>query len=279
MVDTYADWLDGPFQWPPLDRTAMGSCPSGEASIRILTSAFVTLRDHLRNPRPVPKYDHQRVNATFPVFHRHNFSADPSGPVNATDAMVATYNPLVGLFAGLIKTLLTGVIGIDMSYIIGFFTGGLNPDDNGMTIATLAKSMLKCDFKSVIDCQKKRVNTLSGALAVCLLMAILYISFGAMTALVLSGVGILPLILWYVYGYSPTCIPMVPECAVQDVLDSVGWLIPIQLTWPAALQRIPGCALNPDIPYRDCFIPCAADPFRYARLTTPPSLSLLLLLL
>lgn len=261
MVDTYADWLDGPFQWPPLDRTAMGSCPSAEAAKSIITGAFVALRDHFRNPKPFPKYEHQRINSTFPSIHEHNFSADP-GWDNGTSSIAKTSNPIVSITAGLVKTLLTDVFGISMAHVVGFFTGGFDTGDDDLTMAKFAKTWLSCDFQSVVDCQKKRVNAITGAMAVILILALLYIAFGSIAAFVLGSVGILPMVLWYVYGYSPACIPMVPECVLQDVLEGASWLLPVQLTWPASLQKIPGCALDPNVPYKDCFIPCSAEPFR-----------------
>jgi hypothetical protein len=59
------------------------------------------------------------------------------------------------------------------------------------------------------------------------------------------------------------CVPMIPECAVADFLNVMKWLVPVQLTWPAALQKVPNCAFNQSVPFPDCFISCASAPYRY----------------
>ena len=66
------NWLDGPYQWPPIDRTLLGTCPTGVSIVKIITRAFGALGDHIMNPKPVPVFAHQRMNASFPSIHRYN---------------------------------------------------------------------------------------------------------------------------------------------------------------------------------------------------------------
>lgn len=256
-VDGYIEWLNGE-DWPPFNRQDLGSCPSGAAVAKLLVGAFEILKDQMMNPPPVANFSGQKVNATFPSFHWYNGTI---GTQEDTGRILYTPPSIVSMVMGGFKSFIVDILGIDIRYVIGFFTGKLT--DDGLTLIKTAKGILKCDYKSVMDCQSKRSNFFTGALGVLLLLTLLYMSLGSMGALVLGGLGVVPLILWYVYGYSPSCLPMIPVCAVTDLLDTITWLIPIQLEWPSMLQKVPGCAMNESIPYQDCFIPCSDPPFRY----------------
>ena len=261
MLASYEDWLDGT-QWPPLDRTAMGTCPSGVAVANILTGAFLSLKNQLIDPKPFPNFEHQRVNATFPTFHRYNGSIGGGGgdtPALSTISLASITSMLMDSF----KYVMVSVFGIDIRYIIGFFTGGFTPGDDGLTFATAARSILRCDFQSVMDCQKKRANLFVGFLGVFIILTLMYMAIGSTATLILGGIGIGPLVLWYVYGYSPACIPMIPLCALQDVVATISWLVPIRIEWPRILQKIPNCAQDTNIPYQDCFLRCSDPPFRF----------------
>lgn len=260
---TYKDWLDGG-QWPPLDRTALGTCPSGAAMAKILVGAFDALKEQMTNPKPVNNFSWQKVNDTFPSFHRYNGSIGSiNGSIGNTGRILYTPPSIITIVMGGFKSFIVDVLGIDIRYVIGFFTGGFDTGNDDLTLAKSFMSVFKCDFQSVMDCQKKRANFFTGFLGVCLILAIIYMALGSMAAFVLGGVGVVPLMLWYVYGYSPACIPMIPLCAVTDLLDTVTWLIPVEFIWPKMLQKTPGCAMDKSIPYTDCFIPCSDPPFRY----------------
>lgn len=255
-LQTYEDWLDGPYQWPPLSRVSFQTCPSGEAIGKVLVSAFTVLKDHVTDPKPVLTFAHQRVNATLPPLYNYTGELQERPP--STDRR----DPLVAFTLGWVKSLLTDVIGFDMRRIVGFFSGPTDPGDGTLTASGVVKSLTSCDFRNVIDCQKKRANTFVGALAVLFILLVIYMSMGSVASLLIGGISVPLLVMWYVYGYSPTCVPMVPECAVRDLLSVVGWLIPLRLEWPAMLQKVPNCALDPGIPYQDCFASCMDPPFR-----------------
>lgn len=138
-----------------------------------------------------------------------------------------------------------------------------NTAADDLTMGKSLKSLMTCDFENILHCQKKRAHPLVGALAVVIILASIYMSTGSIASFALGGISIPLMILWYVYAYSPTCVPMIPECAVQDMLYILEWMVPLRLDWPAALQKIPGCALNETISRQDCFIPCGGQPFRY----------------
>lgn len=121
------------------------------------------------------------------------------------------------------------------------------------------KNILVCDFENVIlKCENKRVDTFVGTLAVLCMLLSLYFAFGSTGTLVLGWLSLPVLILWFVYGYTPGCVPMIPACLGEDISSIMTWLLPLHFTWPAELQKIPGCAFNESIPHQQCFLPCSS---------------------
>ena len=255
-----AEWLEGPFMWPPINRQMLGMCPSGEAIVRILDQAFTALGDRVMNPQPAPVFAHQRINATFPAFHRFNSTSATSGiPVPKPSST----DPFVEFFLGVVKSFITDIMRVNVDYIIGFAVGGTDEQDEGLTFAKVAKEYFTCDFENVLTCKKKTANVFVGGMAVIFILMGFYSALGSTAGIILGGISTPLMILWYVYGYSPACVPMVPECAVQDLIAVFRWLVPLQISWPVSLQKIPGCALNKYVPYEDCFISCSEPPFSY----------------
>lgn len=247
-------WLDGPFQWPPLDRTNFGVCPTGTVIQNVLVRGFSALGNQILNPKPVAAYEKQRLNDTLPRLWRYNGTILVPTGGGGGDALVRTT-------LNAAKSFLLELI--DIRVIVGFVVGSENPPDGAYSATKVVKQLLTCNFETVLDCSGKRANTAVGALAVVGLLAGLYMAFGSLGAFVLGGVSMPLLILWYVYGYSPACVPMIPQCVVKDFLSMALWFIPLQFQWPLSLQKIPGCAASSAVPFADCFISCAELPFGY----------------
>lgn len=124
--------------WPPIDRSLLGTCPSGVAITNVFKRAFGVLADHIANPRPVATFDHVRVNATFPSIHWVNLtnSSSRSSGNGSTTAAAASNNrdPLVTTVLNAIKSFATDVVGIDPGHVTGFLMGGeVNPQKPFLT--------------------------------------------------------------------------------------------------------------------------------------------------
>ena len=59
----------------------------------------------------------------------------------------------------------------------------------------------------------------------------------------------IPFTLWYVFGYSMSCLPLVPTCLVSELLDVTQKILPNSISWPTQLQRWPGCVDGASNPY------------------------------
>jgi len=99
-----------------------------------------------------------------------------------------------------------------------------------------------------------------------------------------------PVIAFYLsYGFSPACVPMIPTCLLQDVIDVVQIIAPAKLIWPNTLQyyyrclgptwierdaaasngtSLPQATPHPDFPNirpgtSDCLRSCRAEQFYF----------------
>lgn len=260
-------WSEGPFLWDKYSFALLAKSPSSSSSSSsssgtdcpsaiemkgIFVQTFASLGREIISPSQPIAYQHQRVAYTLPPIHKFNFS-------NHTDTDPEPFlpNPQIKVpFWGKVDA------PIDLQYVVGFLMG--SPNEQNYTLAKLAKEVMTCDFeKVVLQCKKKRANLVVGTLAVLLLLSIFCVVMGPTSGILLTLISVPMLILWYVYGYSFGCIPMLPVCVVTDFVDLLKAFVPMQFSWPGALQRIPGCASNTSIAYRDCFRSCLHAPFYY----------------
>ena len=125
------------------------------------------------------------------------------------------------------------------------------------SIATVGKNSFQCPYEAVQSCSQWRVRLWQGFIIVTfwfsiasLVAGIFGLSFFSMFLLPLHSIVLLQLC----YGYTWTCLPMLPICAWQDFAESFDAVFPLQLTVPdelkhthaACIVRIPissaGCA-------------------------------------
>lgn len=169
-----------------------------------------------------------------------NSSSTSSSP-SPDSSWVASYYDFV------IRDVLGNYLGITPSKVQGF----LSLDDPGtgsaaVTLGSIAKGALVCDFESVIMCTEHKRNIVMALIvsyglywiASTVLVYILGIRGGSTILFVL----VFPLAWWLAYGISPMCGIMIPTCALRDIIDAVQVVLPAKISWPNALQEVPGCA-------------------------------------
>jgi len=136
----------------------------------------------------------------------------------------------------------------------------------------LLKNFMVCDINTVMFCSEFKYSLFSSVVVVAVLLYV--------TAFVLSTMGIPyvwtmaavlygPLVLFYAFGISPFCAPMLPTCLGDEILKFIDLIIPQKISWPQPLQKTPNCVDNPEIPARDCIVACEEIPFVYADWTEP----------
>jgi hypothetical protein len=255
--------------WPPRfgeaataqgSPTAASTCPTGAVLRDTLVEALNMLQNASWTSTPSQhRFPTQRLgNATKSVLKFHRYE----GPLDTVlGDSIRTDDSFVHTVLVAARDALRWALDIDVRTLIGFLTG--TPDDQDthgtLTLAGQILGAFQCNNYAdvILQCNDKRADTFVGALAVVVLLGSLYFAFGSIAAFALAGVFVPTFILWFVYSYSPGCIPYIPACLADDVVSIATWLLPLQVVWPAALERTSGCALNASIPASQCFRPCS----------------------
>ena len=160
------------------------------------------------------------------------------------------------------RTQLQTVLGIDLSVIKQYASKTTTTPSQ---LSVDLTGLIQCDFVSVQHCNRQRRSLWWGGIVVaaffaaCSLLArfmgVPFVDY----ALVMAYI---PFTLWYVFGYSITCLPLVPTCLSSELLAVFETLLPTSVSWPVQLQKWPGCldgapGADPLIAgTKDCFIPC-----------------------
>jgi len=242
-----ASWSTGPFSWPPdYDYHANQTCLAASIAYNItLLGMQSTISFYTKTGPSRPKLANTLQEA-FPHFPRLNFSKIPTEP------------QIVSFF----RTQLLTLLGIDMSVIKQYAS---KTDSSPSQLSNDLSALIECDFVAVQHCTKQRRSLWWGGIVV----AVFFVAF----SLVARFMGVpfvdyvllmsyIPFTMWYVYGYSMTCLPLVPTCISSELLDLFHSLMPISIQWPTQLQKWPGCVdgspgSDPLIAgTKDCFIPC-----------------------
>jgi hypothetical protein len=144
------------------------------------------------------------------------------------------------------------------------------------SIASFANTSFTCPYEAVQTCSAWSVRLWQG-----LIIVVFYFSVAAllMNAVGLSFVSALLVLFFSVallqlcYGYTWTCLPMVPVCAWQDFTESVNVILPLTLELPDDLKKtdlfcLERCAnfsslCLPRYPSAQCTRSCNDTPFGY----------------
>ena len=102
---------------------------------------------------------------------------------------------------------------------------------------------IQCNFTRIQTCADRR-PLMTSALQTVLLMLIVSIIgkvLGVPYMELVAAVMCIPTWFYIAYGYAPLCVPMVPTCALSDIIALVNWLLPTTIVWPAPLTLRPNC--------------------------------------
>ena len=127
------------------------------------------------------------------------------------------------------------------------------------------KDSLVCDLEAVQTCSKWTVSLHKGVLVVGFWFWLWFLVCAAfrleiLAAMSLPLMGVLTLRLCY--GYSWTCVPMIPSCFLEDVYQSISHYFPKVILIPQPLWRNATCA-DVGIVEVACLKTCQEAPFFY----------------
>ena len=128
------------------------------------------------------------------------------------------------------------------------------------------KDNLVCDLEAVQTCSKWSVSLRHGVLVVGFWFWLWFLVCAAfrleiLAALSLPWMGVM--IFRLCYGYSWTCLPMVPSCFLEDVYQSISHYFPKMILIPQPLWRNATCA-DVGVIQAACLMTCQEAPFFYS---------------
>lgn len=166
---------------------------------------------------------------------------------------------------------LKDVTGVDREDIVTFFYPNTPLDEqinkDAFTLQRIMSDMTHCNTERLMLCTSTQ-RSLVATIVICflglwVLSYLLLLSSGAFTFLM---IGVLPwAVMWYAYGFSPMCFPMVPTCLMTDVVLALNSTFPATVQWPPLLIHTDVCSLE-GVPYNaslkgevNCFKSCGGE--------------------
>lgn len=219
-------WGQGPYLWPPRYEYGLGACPVGVSILAVSGQAFGVLARYYANwDRPTPPID-RSLRATLPQL---------GAPQGWTRAPARPPSParVRGWASALFHRVADQVFGLGPGDIVNFFAGS-----GAWSMPWLAVEAVSCDLAAVVSCSRHRRDLLMSIA----LFVVVYVALQAAASA--TGLTVLAsaffysapfLLLWYVYGVGPTCLPLLPTCLLSDVVATVQYVAPEAIALPPEL--------------------------------------------
>eukprot|EP00961_Rhodomonas_salina_P300025 3939412-Rhodomonas_salina.3 len=176
------------------------------------------------------------------------------------------------------------LLGIDEQSVVSFFDPELpletQIEQDLFTLPRILNDFTKCNVERVMLCNT-RPRALVPTIAICIVLIWFVCQLLAMSSgtMVLVMFLILPwVVMWYAYGFSPMCFPMIPTCIMTDTIHALNSTFPSRMEWPALLIHQENCTLE-GVPHKqlvdagrnisNCFKSCASDEFGFRSFEDP----------
>jgi hypothetical protein len=130
------------------------------------------------------------------------------------------------------------------------------------------QSNLRCDLNAVQTCSKWNVSIGNGLLVVGSYFFVVFLLLNAfkLDFLAIFAVPFLWVFLWRLcYGYSWTCVPLLPPCLITDIATTTVALFPKQIAIPQPLWQSAQCA-DANVINASCLRTCQDEPFGFVDL-------------
>ena len=205
----------------------------------------------------LPKRD-RTLSKTLP-FIREVSGYQEAPPIGAKQTLEEVV-PFYGPFKNLLKS--AGVTPARIYYFLS-----CTDDTEDLTLCNAVIDFVTCDMESIQLCSRHKRDLL---LSIIFILFIFYV-----VDILMSQVGFMAFrlylwlnfpffVMWWAYGYSPACLPMIPTCLLEDILVYVFTLFPQSMHVPRGLQNSPNCWNNTKIDPSQCFKSCIRSPeFNY----------------
>ena len=272
--DWSVDWENLKTQWENEEQV----CELWDIASDSVSVMWGSMQDYYNKSYPRPN----RSNINTSIYD--TFMSSPQATQEQIDQELKPPIQSEGLTGALLNEFAYGVqslTGLKSSHISAFFDPADSLEDqisnDLFTFPRILNDLTKCDFRRIMLCTSKPKSLLStSVIALMLLWGLAKIlqvptTFGIIMILL----GWPWMVMWYAYGYSPTCFPMIPTCFIEDIVNTLKTTIPETVTWPALVIKqehcnLQGAPLNPNstVP-GGCFRSCSEPQFRFVSWQDP----------
>jgi hypothetical protein len=210
-------WTQGPYTWPPNFHYWKGeqSCAVVSTAMNVVKNGLDVTMKFYQDAAPGPK------KVTWPGLP---FNDDPHLQFQAPAS--ADVGEAIRAYADQV---------LNKTYVEEFL-------DNAPYAAGI-RSLIQCNFTRIQTCHDRYDLLGSVAQVIVVMLAVGFV--GKLLEIpyveVLLFVFFVPLVMYSAYGYALTCAPLVPVCALRDLIAILDYFIPESVVWPDALVQTPGC--------------------------------------
>jgi hypothetical protein len=225
--ETVFEWSQGPYAWPPnfVYWDTNNSCAVASTTLSVVKHGLEVTIKFYKEPPTEPK---PAVWPTLPVRLQAADWSNVSLPTSFDDLSAVAQTARDTLST-------TTSMWLDEDAVRSFLA-------DAPYMATL-KRLVQCNFLRVQTCTERHsffwtaVQTLAAIVVLAVLLKAAQVPY---TEVILFACAV-PVFMYLTYGYSPTCLPLIPTCLLSDLFDLVDWMLPASIQWPDALVTEPGC--------------------------------------
>jgi hypothetical protein len=264
---TSEEFLRGDTEWPPKyvywDDTVQ--CPVFTNTWGVVARSSTLLYKFYTNQGPTPTMVIYDLGAAFPDIKKYEYdisnqtldNADTGAQPNFITWIQDTllqYASYLGLTQGLVGGIYKQLPGT----VADFFT---------------------CDVEAVMFCSQHKVSLIASSIVVAVFMMLIVTIVGyILPSTPLNSLAVLSFVtatMYYSFGISPVCAPMIPTCLIKELIYTVDTVFPASVTIPQSFEKSVGCA-NEYYTLRDtnetqaslyntadCVVSCSEPPFHF----------------
>jgi hypothetical protein len=226
-------WLRDSFSWHPV--SLVGTCTIAESAIGSVAQVLMVVQKYYEHflsvnaPRILTKNRLKDVLPTLKTPVNYSLPGVSLTSSKTTGAKVFDW----GL----------GVVGMSRADLVGFLSdpcpGKTCAKANRWTMTYIIESYFFCNFETVMYCGAYKRGLMTSILFSVILFVAVYtvLSFVGLSMLgSLLFAGLPFFVLWFSIGVQPSCLPMLPTCLFDDVLDTAkSWIPPTAVVPPMLL--------------------------------------------
>jgi hypothetical protein len=221
-------WSTASFVWPPVYSYTLHTCPVGLAMLDMGRQAVMVNALYFKGFRDAkPRTIDRSLRGNLPDF---------SGLMDAVtfNRSTASSNTTTSTsWASWVFHRLLDAARIRPEHLVAFFT-----TDRKWSLQWILETSIRCDLAAVVTCSRHDKDLVMSTVV----FLLGYLGLRAVTgAMGVGGLATLLLlsypwfILWYAFGVPLSCTPMVPTCLLEDVIATIGMLVPERLEFPPEL--------------------------------------------